>query len=131
MGRLTAIFGLLTGILLIPLSLAGPTAWLLLPAHLFFTVLTSVAALGHGLTGQPVQARLWGFGYIFATVSMVAALELGSEVNHSAYWVAPWMAAVIWGWIPPTIALLSAWFGDLRRAFLSDRAVKHRKLRAR
>ncbi|MBT3223715.1 MAG: hypothetical protein HN348_31995, partial [Proteobacteria bacterium] len=81
--RLLAVFAGLFGVLLFPLALSAPTAWLLLPAHLFFSILIVVGSVGEGLVGHPVRARIWGAMYIVATGAMFAALTLGSDVRGS------------------------------------------------
>lgn len=130
MGRLFAVLGGLFGVLLVPLSLVAPTAWLVLPGHLALTVLATVAALHAGWIGRAERARLWGLGYLVATIAMVAALQLGREVSGGVWWVFPWFAAVLWGWIPPVVAGLSGWVGDAVRDARSRRAVRRRHRRA-
>src|SRR5687768_7223715 len=114
MRRLLAIFGGLLGALLVPLALAGPTAWLLIPAHLAFTILATVAAVLEGFAGYPERARIWGFGHLVATLAMVGALELGADLRDGSawYWFAPWIAAAVWGWVPMVAAGLAGWGGE-------------------
>lgn len=126
MGRLAAVLGALLGILLVPLALVAPTAILLLPGHLAFTVLATAGAVGEGIAGRPERARLWGASHLVASIAMVGALELGSRVDGRAYWIVPWVFAVIWGWIPAVVGGLSGWMGEAIRRKLSDRAVRRR-----
>ena len=128
MGRLLAIFGGLIGVLLVPLALVSPTAWLLLPAHLAFTVLATVAALGSGVAGRPGRARAWGVGHLLASIAMVTALEIGSRAaGGSCYWIVPWLPAVMWGWIPSVAGGLSGWFGESVSRYRSSRAIRRRR----
>lgn len=131
MTRLLAVFAALIGVLLFPLALSAPTTWLLLPAHLFFSLLVTGGAVGEGLAGRPSRARIWGAMYIVATGAMIAALTLGSDVRGSGmtYWAVPFLAAMVWGWIPPTIAGIAGAMGDVRRRQLSNRAIRQRRLR--
>lgn len=127
MARLAAVFGALLALLLVPLALAPTTAWLLLPAHLVFTVLVSCAALGEGWVGHPGRARAWGGSYLVASVLMVAALELGGRVHTPGYTWLPWTCALIWGWTAPLAAGLGGMLGEQRRRHLIGRAVAARK----
>ncbi len=129
MRRLAAIFGGLFGVLLIPLGLAGPTAWLLVPAHLGFTIIAAVGATLEGLMGYGERARLWGLFYLVATIAMVGTLELAATARGSSelYWMAPWVGALVWGWIPPVVSGLAGTFGEERARNMNRRAVQHRK----
>jgi hypothetical protein len=128
--RLLAIFGALLGILLVPLALIGPTAVLLLPAHLAFTATATAGALGEGVAGHPERARWWGLMHLVGSFAMVGALELGARIiEHSAYWVVPWTAAVLWGWIPSVTAGVAGWAGEGILRWRSGRAVRLRHRR--
>ena len=129
MRRLTAIFGGLVAVLSIPLALAAPTAWVLVVAHLGFTAIATVGAALEGLAGHGERARLWGLFYLVATVLMVATLEFAATERGAgtSYWAAPWLAALLWGWIPPVIAGLGGLFGEERARALTRRAVRRRR----
>ena len=129
MRRLAAIFGGLVGILLIPLGLAGPTAWLLIPAHLGFTIIASAGAALEGLMGQAERARLWGLYYLVITLAMAGSLELAATVRESSdvYWMAPWLAALMWGWIPPVVSGVAGTFGEERARNMTRRVIHRRK----
>ena len=133
MGRLAAVLGALLGVVLVPLALVAPTAILLLPGHLAFTALATAGAIGEGVAGRPERARLWGALHLVGSIAMIAALELGSRVDGRAYWIVPWLFAVIWGWIPAVAGGLAGWLGEGIRRKLSDRAVRrrHRERRER
>jgi len=127
--RLTAIFGGLFGILLIPLGLAGPTAWLLIPAHFGFTLIAAGGAAIEGLTGHAERARLWGLFYLVSTLAMAGTLELAATARGSSdfYWMAPWFGALLWGWIPPVVSGVAGTFGEERARNMTRRAVQRRK----
>jgi len=127
MGRVAAVFGGLVGVLLVPLALAAPTAWVLVPAHLLFSVLVTIATTGEGFAGRPERARLWGLAYLVASVAMVAALELGAGVRSSRYWIGPWVLVLLWAWVPPVAAGLAGWMGEARERALGRRAVRSRR----
>ena len=131
MGRITAVFGALFGILLIPLALAPQTAWLVLPGHLFFSGLAVVGPLIEGFRGHPGRARTWGLLYVAATVLIVVALDRGSSARESWYWMFPWTFVLIWSWIPAAAALVGTSMGAARRNRLSRRAVDQRRLDSR
>jgi hypothetical protein len=125
--RLLAIVGALLGVLLVPIALVGPTAWLVVPAHALFSLLVTVAAVIDGLSGRAERARVWGIGYMVASLATIGALQFGSTVEGRAYWVVPWVAMLAWGWAPPVVAGLAGWAGELVRAWRSDRSVQRRK----
>lgn len=127
MSRLAAIVGAMLGILLVPLALIGQTAWLVVPSHALFAVLVTIAAVADGVTGRPERARVWGAGYLVCSIATIAALQVGSSVEGRAYWIGPWMAMLVWGWIPPIAAGLAGWLGDGVRSWRSNRAVRQRK----
>lgn len=131
MTHLLAIVAGLLAVLLVPLALSGPTALLLLPAHLAFVLVTSTGAILDGLDGCPERARRWGFLYIVATLLMVAALQLGGDVRGQAlsYWGIPWLGAVIWGWIPPVVSGMAGVLGIARQRRLVTRVVHVRHAR--
>jgi len=127
--RLAVIFGGLFGVLLIPLGLSGPTAWLLIPAHFGFTVIAAAGAAIEGLSGHAERARLWGLFYLIATLAMAGVLELAAEIRgHSTtYWLAPWLGALFWGWIPPVVSGVAGSFGEERARNMVRRTVQRRK----
>jgi hypothetical protein len=114
--RLLAILAGVLGVLLVPLALSGPTALLLVPAHLAFAALVCVGAVWEGLDGAPERARRWGFGFLVATIAMVGALQVGAEVHGQGmgYWGAPWLAALCWSGVPPVASGLAGWYGSHR-----------------
>lgn len=116
--RLLSACGGVLAVLLLPLSLSGPTAWLLLPAHLLLTAVAALGAALEGLTARPERARIWGLGYLVATLLVAGGLELVTQVRQADawYWGPPWLGLVIWGWVPPLVAGLAGAFGDLRLA---------------
>ena len=128
MTRLLAIVAGLLAVLLVPLALSGPTALLLLPAHLAFVLVTATGAILDGLDGMPERARRWGFVYLVATIGMVAALQLGGDLRGQAlsYWGIPWLAALLWGWIPPVVSGMAGAVGNARQRRLVTRAVRAR-----
>lgn len=127
MGRLLAVVCGLWGLLLVPIALAPQTAWLVVPAHLGFTLLAAVAAVGEGIAGRGGSARAFGGWHLVATVLAVAALQVGSQVAGIRYWMAPWAIVLYWAWIPAVVSGLSGivgeWVGERRSA----RAVRIRK----
>jgi hypothetical protein len=129
MRRLAAIIGGLLGVLLVPLALSRVTALFLLPAHGLLTVVAVVGAFAEGWSGYPERAKLWGLGFLVATALMLGTLEFASDARAagSSYWAAPWVAVLVWGWIPPVVAGLSGALGGLRRRALSSRAVALRR----
>lgn len=128
MQALLAVLSGLVAIVLVPLALAGGTAWLLLPGHLILAVACSGGAVLAGWRGQPTRARLFGGGYLAATLLVVAALALGSEVRDGSwYWMFPWAVALFWGWIPPVIAGIMTMVADTRRRGLTRRVVRKRR----
>jgi hypothetical protein len=127
--RLSVIFGGLIGVLLIPLGLSGPTAWLLIPAHFGFTVVATTGAVIEGLLGHAERARLWGLFYLVTTLAMAGTLELATLVRGDSivYWVAPWLGALLWGWIPPVVSGVAGVFGEERARNLVRRSVQRRR----
>lgn len=113
---------------LIPLGLAVPTAWLVVPVHLVFAALVTVATLGEGLSGHPERARRWGLGYIVSSLLLVAAMELGAALRGTAYWQLPLALMLLWGWVPPAVAMVAGGVGELRERALGRRAVRRRKV---
>ena len=128
MSRLLAIHAGLLGIVLVPLALSGPTALLLVPAHLGFSAIVALGAVWDGIDGWPERARRWGAFYLVATLAMVAALELGADARGGGlgYWGVPWTAALCWGWLPPVVAGLAGWWGAARQARRIRRIVHRR-----
>lgn len=120
------------GLLLGPLALAGPTAWLLVPVHAVFSAVVCMGAAWDGLQGHVGRTRAWGFGYLLATLAMVACLELGADVHGSwmAYWGPPWILAALWAWAPPLVAGLAGMLAEQRSGSLARRAVRRRRKEA-
>jgi hypothetical protein len=116
--RLLAIGAGLLGVLLVPLALSQPTALLLVPAHLGLSVLVCAGAAVDGLAGWAERSRRWGLFYLVATAAMTGALEVGAQVHGSAlgYWGVPWLAAVLWGWVPPLVSGIAGAWAERRRA---------------
>ena len=128
MRGLLATGGGLLAILLVPLALAAPTAWLLLPVHALFTVLALLGTLAEGAAGWPQRARMWGAAYLVATAAMVASLALGADARAQGidYWGAPWLAALLWGWTVPVASGFAGWMGQSRQRQRNRRAKKRR-----
>lgn len=126
MRTLLAAFAALLGMLLIPVALVSPTVWLVPPAHLAFSVVVSVGAVLEAVAGHPDRARLWGAGYLVASIAMVAGMQVGSDVEGRAYWYVPWLVVLLWGWAPAVVAGLAGWVGEPIRTWRSDRAVRRR-----
>ena len=115
MQSLLAVLGALLGIVLVPLALAGGTAWLLLPGHLAFAGACAAGAVLAGLDGHPWRARTFGGAYLLGSVLVVAALAIGSEARDGSwYWILPWAAGLVWGWAPPVIAGIMGFVGERR-----------------
>lgn len=127
MGRILAVFGGLVGLLLVPLALAGPTAWLLLPAHGVFALLATAGSVVEGVAGRPQRARLWLLGYLVASVAMVAGMELGSMVRGQSYWTLPLAILLLWAWIPAAVAGVAGWFGEHRLLARTRRSRRRRR----
>jgi len=118
------------GALLIPLALGSGTAWLLLPAHLVFALICALGATLGGLGGRPWRARIYGLGYLAASLAAVVALAVGSEVRAGSwYWILPWAGALLWAWIPPIIVLAAVAVGELRRGQRTRWTVRRRRQR--
>lgn len=129
---LLALFAALLGVLMVPLALASGTAWLLLPAHFFFTVLCSLGPILAALGGRPWRARLYGLGYLAATLAVVVSLSVGSEAREGSwYWILPWAGGLIWAWFPPVIAAGCAYLAGLRREQRTGSVVRRRRRRRR
>jgi hypothetical protein len=121
-------FTALLGALLVPLALGSGTAWLLIPAHLGFSVACAGGATLAGVRGRPWRARAYGLGFLAASLGAVVALAAGSEARDGAwYWILPWAVCLLWAWIPPIIALLAAWLGEARRAGRTRSVVRRRR----
>ena len=127
MRRLAAVVGALLGIVLPFVALAPLTAWLILPGHLVFTMIAATAPVMEGWDGHPEAARVWGGLYLVASVVLVAALELGSQVHGATYVWLPWTAMLSWGWMPPIASGVGGWLGQRRRRRLSRAAVLRRR----
>jgi hypothetical protein len=126
--HLLALVAGLLAVLLVPLALSGPTALLLLPAHLAFVLVTSTGAILDGLDGCPERARRWSLLYLVASILMVAALELGGDMRGAAlgYWGIPWVGALVWGWIPPVVSAFAGAVGIARQRRLVTQVVTTR-----
>lgn len=131
MSRLLAIISALFGLTLVPLALVGPTAWLVVPAHALFAAQVTMITLLDGVAGRSERARVFGAVYLVLSMAVVGALEFGSALEGRRYWIVPWFAMLLWGWIPPVVAGLSAWAGDTVRGWRSDRAVRVRQRQGR
>lgn len=130
MQALLGVLAGLIGILLVPLALAGGTAWLIVPAHLMLAVSCTGGAVLAGLGGRPGTVQAYSAGYLVASLAMVAALAVGSEVRDGSwYWMVPWSAVLIWGWAPPVVAGFMTWVASSRRRSRT-RAVVRRRRRA-
>jgi len=129
MTRVLAVQAGILGLLLAPLALAGPTAWLLIPVHAVFSTLVTLGAVLDGWNGRPESARRWGFAYLVATALMIGALQLGAQTREAGflYWSGPWISALAWGWIPPILAGGAGFVGDWRERRLGTRAVRRRQ----
>jgi hypothetical protein len=127
--RLLVILAGLLAVLLVPLALSGPTALLLLPAHLAFAIVTSTGALLDGFDGWPERARRWGFVFLVVSLATVGALQLGADVRGLAmgYWGIPWLGVLLWGWVPPVVCGFAGVMGSARRDRLVRRAVARRR----
>jgi hypothetical protein len=127
--RPLATLAALVGALLGPLALSAPTAWLLIPVHAVFSAMVGLGAALDGWAGRPERARLWGFGYLVASALMVGGLQLGADTRSAgmAYWGGPWLAVLLWGWIPPLLAGGAGWVGGYRERRLVRRAVRARQ----
>ncbi len=132
MTKPAAAFAGMIGLLLGPLALAGPTAWLLAPVHAVFALVVCLGAAWDGLAGHVGRTRAWGFGYLLATLGMVACLELGAGVSGGSmgYWGPPWLLVATWAWIPPVIAGLAGMLAGQRSGALSRKAVRRRRKEA-
>lgn len=133
MGRLIAMFTGLVGVLMVPLAMSAPTAWLLLtPAYSVFVSLACTGAMIDGYDGRPEHARRWGFVALVVTALVCGALELGAEIRGGgqAYWGGPWLCALSMGWMPPVVAGIMGGIGTLRRRQLHVRAVRQRRASA-
>lgn len=130
MSRLLAIVAGLLAVLLVPLALSGPTALMLLPAHLAFAAVVCTGAVLDGFDGWPTRARRWELLFLVVSVAMVAALQLGAEVRGlwMGYWGIPWIGVLLWGWIPPLICEMAASMGSVRQQTLTRRAVARRRV---
>ncbi|MEQ1565233.1 MAG: hypothetical protein ABMA64_06315 [Myxococcota bacterium] len=116
MRRLCAIAAGLLGIVSIPLALSGPTALLLVPAHLALSVVVCVGAVLDGIDAWGERARRWGLFHLVATAAAIAALQVGAQVRGegAGYWGVPWVAVLAWGWVPPVVAGLAGAWADRR-----------------
>lgn len=124
-----AVFGGLTGLLVMPLGLVGPTAWVLVPAHAAFTALCVVGALAEAVRGRGEAARRWGLWHVVATIGAMVGFELGRRASGGAWWIVPWLLILCWSWIPIVVGGLAGMFGDWAgRAW--DRRVVERRRRA-
>lgn len=141
MGRLLAIFAGCSALLLVPLSLSPPTAWLLVaPTHLALALLTCTGGLVDGVAGRPEAVRRWGLFYLLASLAMVAALEIGGLFRAprlmgttvpGLYWGGAWCLVLTWGWIPPVFCGGMAMVGELRQRRRMNRVLRRRARQAR
>ena len=133
MSRFAAGLASLVGLLLVPLGLAAPTSFVLLPAHLFFTVLTLVAVCSDAFLGRPGRVMVWTALYVVASLAMVVSLEVGFSVRPEGWYaltpIVPWAGAVIWGWVVPVAGVIGFEIARLRRRRLSKIAVARRRAR--
>jgi hypothetical protein len=128
---LIGVLAALLGVLLVPLALAGGTAWLLLPAHFVFAGACSLGALLAGLSGHPGRVRAFGGGYLVASLAAVVALSVGSEVRQGSwYWMLPWAGVLVWAWVPPLVTGFAGAVAGGRRRRRIRRVVRRRRKRA-
>lgn len=126
-GLLAVLAGLL-GILLVPVALAGGTAWLMLPAHLVFAGACTLGAILAGLDGYPGRARAFGAAYLLGSLAAVVALSWGSGARDGSwYWILPWAGSLLWAWAPPVVAGVFTWVGARRRRGRTRRTVRRRR----
>lgn len=132
MQGLTAVLAGLLAVVLVPLALAGGTAWMLLPGHLLFAITCALGAILAGWDGHPGRARAFGGGYLVATLAVVLALTVGSEARDGSwYWMLPWALGLFWAWVPPVIAGIFAEIGTSRRRARTRRVVRRRRMQKR
>lgn len=130
MQALLGVIAALLGSVLVPLALAGGTAWLVVPGHLMLAAACTGGAVLAGLGGRPGRARAFGGGYLLASLAMVAALGLGSDVRGGSwYWMVPWSLVLCWGWVPPVVAGAMAFVGTSRRRSRTRSVVRRRRRR--
>lgn len=122
-----AVFGGLTGVLIVPLGLVAPTAWLLVPAHAAFTALCVMGAVLSGARGAADAARRWGAWHAVATIGAMTGFELGRRAQEGIWWMAPWLLILIWAWIPMVVAGLAGAVGEAVRRSWDQRVVARRR----
>ena len=126
-GLLAVLAGLL-GVLLVPVALAGGTAWLLLPTHLVFAGACTLGAILAGIDGYPGRVRAFGGVYLVASIAAVVALSWGSSArDDSWYWILPWAGSLLWAWAPPVVVGVFTFVGSRRRRFRTRRTVRRRR----
>lgn len=131
MGRLLAGFGILFGLLLVPIALAPNVVWMVIPGHLVFSVLVILGALQQGFEGNEFGAKAWGVLYLITSVGIAIAMEFSGATRDSWYWMVPWAMMLTWAWVPAIAIAVGAWMGPIRRRRLSAAAVRKRKQRRR
>ena len=131
MSRAAASLAALIGVLLVPLALAAPTSFVLIPAHLSLTLLTLVAIGADTFHGRPGRVLAWPVLYVGASVAMVVALEAGFSVRTAGWYtltpVFPWVVTLTWVWTVPLAGLVGYELARMRRRRLSRIAVARRK----
>lgn len=120
MTRLLATLSALLGLSLVPLGLAGPTAWLSPIAHAAFSLLVVAGALSSALRGRGEEARRWGLGHLMVTLALAAAFDL----SGSGWWGGPFALMLTWAWAPPVWAGVMGAVGDFRSGRLRFRKKK-------
>jgi len=97
-----------------------------LMVHLALTILTCVQMGWNVLTGRPSTLMRWFAGHLLATIALMAASDLGSQVQDSSYWMMPFAFLALWGWWPSAVALWGELYARIRANWLARRAVRHR-----
>lgn len=119
----------LLGLLLPLLALAPVTAWLLLPAHLSFTLglvaLLSSAAIG----GRPAAVQRWVLWFVLVTLGCGAALHWTNWADGGWWWALPFLAIVAWSGLVPAAAWVAGPFARRRRYVLARGAARRRGAR--
>lgn len=127
MSRLLSLAAALLAVLLVPLSLSGTTAPLLLPAHFAFAVVVCTGAVIDALDGAFERARRWGRGFVLASIAMCVALRFGTDVNGLSAGL-PWASLLLWGWIPPVVCAFTSRMGASQQQTLPKGSMMRRRM---